>query len=553
MPIKRPALPQLDRPDHDSAASSPCLKAIGETAPAPVSARIAQWRHAAGLSVEALSNRTKIKRHYIEALEAGDFSMLPPVAFAAGYVKIIAQNFGQDGDQLSRDFRREAVGTSRAPALAVLTKAETTRKAAQNPRTAGQSVSAMALGGFGIVAAGALWGFFSLVQMTSPSPHIETPAPSQPSPAKTGPQPVAVAKAENQVAPSGLVHPSSTRRADDRKDGIAQTPLDPVQSIANTADMPATRHEPIARARTPDDDAQNGTNLPENLAPAKATAGPAGQGTAEPVKSITEPRKKPAPAEKTILAQKSLALSAAPDKETMVSPQAQGDEAPAPRGERETIATQPPSHAPKKQPSELSAPFVSPPSEPQSASPTHLTAAPLVSIIRGPTKTLPTDRSLNRLTGLSQAVKEPSLADDAQNAIAGHDEQWGDNPDLISTPSSAAPEKSPANPNGNDTLPPPQKPVTPIIQPATLSERFSPDYPARCERRARSRETVTIRFTLSEFGTVQNARISETTNRCFTEAALDAVRQWRYNPRLKDGKPVQSTEKSVSIRFDQRR
>jgi len=547
-----PAASQSDRSDHDSAANAPCVTERSESKPAPVSARIAQWRHAAGLSVEALSDRTKIKRRYIEALEAGDFGALPPVAFAAGYVKIIAQTFGQDGDQLSRDFRREAGGAKPASAPTVAPTAETTRKTAEAARTAGQSVSAMALGGFALVAGGALWGFFSLTQLTSPSPQSVAPVSDQPGDANSGARPVAVAKTENQTTPSRPADLSPTLAAADTG---ADPSTNPHQTGAYTTDRPTTRDGvPLAKTLVAGEGDGTEASALNNPATATATASPApeSQGTVDTVKSIAEPRITPAPVEKKELAQNATAPSAGLEKEPNAAPEAQGDESSSPPPDPRRAAKKQAPDTPNKQRIEAPA-AISPPPEPQPAAPADAATEPPVNIIRGPIKFLPTDRSLNRLTGLPRVSQEPGQRENAKkNSVTGANQKPPKSSDRVRPLASGAPEKSAQDKNKKDIPSPAQTPETPIIQPATLSERINPDYPDRCKRRAKSRETVTISFTLSEFGTVQDARIAETTNRCFSRTALDAVRQWRYNPRLKDGQPVQSAEKSVSIRFDQR-
>ncbi len=50
---------------------------------------------------------------------------------------------------------------------------------------------------------------------------------------------------------------------------------------------------------------------------------------------------------------------------------------------------------------------------------------------------------------------------------------------------------------------------------------------------------VVVRYGVSVDGRVVNARVeSATPEGFFEEAALTAVRSWRYNPALKDGEPV---------------
>lgn len=65
--------------------------------------------------------------------------------------------------------------------------------------------------------------------------------------------------------------------------------------------------------------------------------------------------------------------------------------------------------------------------------------------------------------------------------------------------------------------------------------RIPPQYPQRCQARARAVETVLVEFDVTPEGTVIDPRVIETSNSCFNRAAMRAVEQWRYQPRIVDG------------------
>lgn len=65
--------------------------------------------------------------------------------------------------------------------------------------------------------------------------------------------------------------------------------------------------------------------------------------------------------------------------------------------------------------------------------------------------------------------------------------------------------------------------------------RIPPQYPARCERRAQAFEYVILEFDVTPEGTVVNPQVVESSNECFHRAAIQAVRQWRYEPRVVGG------------------
>ena len=79
--------------------------------------------------------------------------------------------------------------------------------------------------------------------------------------------------------------------------------------------------------------------------------------------------------------------------------------------------------------------------------------------------------------------------------------------------------------------------------------RIDPQYPPQAQQR-RLEGWVQIRFTVSGAGTVKNARIVKSSDLVFENAALRAVEQWKYQPQLEAGKPVDRKDIDVLVRFD---
>jgi protein TonB len=71
-------------------------------------------------------------------------------------------------------------------------------------------------------------------------------------------------------------------------------------------------------------------------------------------------------------------------------------------------------------------------------------------------------------------------------------------------------------------------------QPVTTAQ---PKYPY-LQRHAQLAAEVTVAFTVDVKGKVVGANVTNTSNRDFNEATLDAIKQWTFAPALKDGKPV---------------
>jgi TonB family protein len=86
--------------------------------------------------------------------------------------------------------------------------------------------------------------------------------------------------------------------------------------------------------------------------------------------------------------------------------------------------------------------------------------------------------------------------------------------------------------------------------PARIAESVRPIYPASM-RRYGVNGSVTFNYTIDEEGRVQNPTIHESDNPAFDEPALTALRQWKYQPATRDGKPVASNvRQSISFTFE---
>jgi protein TonB len=79
--------------------------------------------------------------------------------------------------------------------------------------------------------------------------------------------------------------------------------------------------------------------------------------------------------------------------------------------------------------------------------------------------------------------------------------------------------------------------------------RVNPHYPPRAAERG-IEGWVELVFTVSEAGAVQDAEVLEShPSNVFDRAALRAVRKWKYNPKVEDGKPVERHGLRVRLAF----
>ncbi|HEX5412122.1 MAG TPA: energy transducer TonB [Terriglobia bacterium] len=92
--------------------------------------------------------------------------------------------------------------------------------------------------------------------------------------------------------------------------------------------------------------------------------------------------------------------------------------------------------------------------------------------------------------------------------------------------------------------PPPPKPTTPQrirvggqVENAKLINRVQPEYP-QLAKMARIQGTVRLEAIISKDGTIQDLKVMSG-HPLLVKAALDAVKQWRYQPTLLNGDPVE--------------
>ena len=75
--------------------------------------------------------------------------------------------------------------------------------------------------------------------------------------------------------------------------------------------------------------------------------------------------------------------------------------------------------------------------------------------------------------------------------------------------------------------------------------KMEPRYPRKAARR-RIEGWVKVEFTITESGTVTNAvAVESKPRRTFDRSAVQAIRKWRFKPKIVDGKPVQRKASQV--------
>ncbi len=74
-----------------------------------------------------------------------------------------------------------------------------------------------------------------------------------------------------------------------------------------------------------------------------------------------------------------------------------------------------------------------------------------------------------------------------------------------------------------------------------------PEYPAAM-RDQKASGVVTVNCLVDEKGNVTESRVEKSTNEAFDQAAIDAVKRWKFKPARQDGNPVQ-IRVSIPVRF----
>ncbi|MGB8957288.1 MAG: RodZ domain-containing protein [Tumebacillaceae bacterium] len=83
-------------------------------------------RESKGLSLDQVQQDTKIRSRYLEAIEAGDLSVLPGMVYARGFIKSYAEYLGVDGMEL---LERHGLAAETAPSVADAADASLRRSA----------------------------------------------------------------------------------------------------------------------------------------------------------------------------------------------------------------------------------------------------------------------------------------------------------------------------------------------------------------------------------------------------------------------------------------
>jgi protein TonB len=123
-------------------------------------------------------------------------------------------------------------------------------------------------------------------------------------------------------------------------------------------------------------------------------------------------------------------------------------------------------------------------------------------------------------------------------------------PQAAAPPPQALPPAPPVAPAPEPIAP---RPSVVKAEPETLAamliQQSTPKFPARAKRAGFTNGIVVVELTIDERGVVRSPRVvSAEPKSVFDDAALEAVQEWRYRPKIVDGVPVASKQR-VTFRF----
>lgn len=160
---------------------------------ASVSARLMAARQALGLTTAEVARRTRVTLRHIEALESGDYSMMPGRPYAIGFAKAYARAVGLDDARIAEAVRFELQGSAPRPEPRVLNQFEVGDPAKTPSRLVGWL--ALLLVGAILAMGGIFWRSYY------------APAVSLPSLVQVPEQPAAPAASQAVPAPQPAIQP----------------------------------------------------------------------------------------------------------------------------------------------------------------------------------------------------------------------------------------------------------------------------------------------------------------------------------------------------------
>jgi cytoskeletal protein RodZ len=177
-----------------------------------------------GLELSQIAEQTRVRLRFLEAIENGEYSVLPALPYAIGFVKSYARAVGAPADAVAAQFRAEAGGTGQTPMMAPQIEPVDESRVPSRGLVGGAAVALVA-----VIAGLSAWGA-GVFESTPPEPVVAQAAPAAAAPVVEAAEPQNVV-----VAPAAAPLP-------------APTATDPTLASAPAAQLPAA---PVAGTVAP--------------------------------------------------------------------------------------------------------------------------------------------------------------------------------------------------------------------------------------------------------------------------------------------------------------
>lgn len=521
------ALPQeytaVDMMDEENIQAYPAHnETVGET--------LSRARRAANLDLSEVVLATKIKQTHLEALETSNFDALPAVPFASGFVKVYAIFLDMDPAPLVQQFKDEAAAGKSDAHHSSNSRAFSFLEQFSN----GARLAPI----FGVVALG-LFAFWMVLQVFQKSDEPDIAVRDDRAPRVTvDPNPV-----EASIPVAFPADPSVESQKEVVIDDVFSASADSRKTVASVAPIPVF------------DEVSSGEFGVSNIA---GTSTDATSDETADVNTDLQVTSADGTNQENVIATP-LAPSLAPQrKDAPVLDEIALEETVREEPVREEVAT-----------AEISA------SELQASSLEEATRTDRSDGLEINEQVAASDVTVENTQVEATDVEAVVVADAeviSAEATTVSGEGTVEEPEVISAEETTAteivtvgePEFIAQEANDKDVLAPVlstspvqedapapavQQDADPVVIASVLTQDATPVFPPECSAGSSGAESVNAIFDVTPEGRAANIGITKSTNNCFNDAALNAIKGMRFNPRTVDGIPQIEIGYTTVIKF----
>lgn len=172
-------------------------------------AYLRRHREEQGLSLEEIEEQTRIRRTYLEAIEAGEWDRLPPGVYTRGLLKTYARALGVSRNSVMRMYAKERPGEARLPEPQLISQPllRESRFNFEILLAATVLVVALSLFAWTVLRSPALEGIWAGPEGGSDAPVADGPA--DPTPIDVSEGVTSTAMPQSTVAPAASATPSA--------------------------------------------------------------------------------------------------------------------------------------------------------------------------------------------------------------------------------------------------------------------------------------------------------------------------------------------------------